>query len=93
MAKSTNTNAASINAAQITADLFAQVGQKSEPGVGIVRGLFRITGNLTRDSGSLFAEISQGARASKVAYAVASQEAEAHHRKVIEARLEKLLAQ
>lgn len=91
MAAKTN----NVSAADVTAQLFAQLdaGKPDSGSIGIVRRLFRVTGNLTRDSGSLFAEIGQGARASKVAYAVASQEAEAHHRKVIEARVAKLLAQ
>ena len=92
-AKSNNVSAP--NAAEITAQLFAQLDadKPQSGGMGLLRGAFRIVGNMTRDSGNLVAEVASGARASKVAYAVARQESEAHHQRVIEARLAKLLAQ
>ena len=80
--------------AEVVDRLFASINQPApEQGIGIVRRLFRGTGSTVRDSGSLFAEISKGYAASKVAYAVASEEAEQYHRKVIEAWVAKLLAQ
>lgn len=80
--------------AEVVDRLFASINQPSqEQGIGLVRKLFRGAGSTVRDSGSLFAEVTKGYAASKVAYAVASEEAEQYHRRVIEARVARLLAQ